>query len=93
MYRYRPEEVENLGLLLKEGGEYNEPRDKSSEVILPWSMMSLEPDSVLVSQNLMVLSKWPLIMVDPDPSDVTRSLQLEPVNLVSTPVISKPASV
>lgn len=64
----------------------NLPRDKSSEVTFPSNKMSFELDSALVSQNLILWSKWPLIIVEPAPSEVTRSLQLEPANFVSIPV-------
>lgn len=63
----------------------NSPRDKSSEVTFPSNKMSFELDSALVSQNLILWSKWPLIIVEPAPSEVTRSLQLEPANFVSIP--------
>lgn len=39
-----------------------------------------------MSQNRMLLSKWPEMMVDPAPSDVTKSLHDEPANFVSVPV-------
>jgi hypothetical protein len=65
---------------------YNSPRDKSSEVILAERTMSFAEQSVLVSQNLIFLSKCPLIIVEPEPSVITKSLQLEPANLVSVPV-------
>lgn len=55
-------------------------------MILPCSTMSLtEEASARESQNRIRLSKWPLMMVVPEPSPVTRSLQLEPANLVSMP--------
>lgn len=57
--------------------------DKSSDVIFPCSVISLEEQSVRVSQKRIFLSKCPLIIVEPEPSDVTRSLQHEPANLVS----------
>lgn len=61
------------------------PRDRSSDVIFPCNRISSEVESDLVSQNLILLSKWPLIIVEPEPSDVTRSLQLDPANFVSIP--------
>lgn len=63
--------------------KYLQSLDKSNDVILPASTISLAEQSVRVSQNRIFLSKWPLMMVDPDPSVVTRSLQLEPANFVS----------
>lgn len=63
---------------------FNEPFDKSSDVTFPFSWISLAKLSALrVSQNLIFLSKCPLMIVDPDPSVVTRSLQLDPANFVS----------
>lgn len=61
------------------------PLDKSSDVIFPGNTISFEEQSVRVSQKRIFLSKWPEIMVEPDPSVMTRSLQLEPANFVSTP--------
>lgn len=61
------------------------PLDKSKDVTRPWTSISVCGFSVLVSQNRILLSKWPLIMVVPTVSDVTRSLQLDMANLVSTP--------
>lgn len=62
----------------------HKPFDKSSEVTFPCTSISFASDSeLLVSQNLIFLSKWPLMMVDPEPSVVTRSLQLDPANFVS----------
>lgn len=65
------------------------PLDKSKDVTRPWTSISVCGVSVLVSQNRILLSKCPLIMVVPIVSDVTRSLQLDPANLVSTPVETK----
>lgn len=60
--------------------------DRSSEVILPCIGMSLPVQSaVRVSQKRIFLSKCPLMM--DELSVVTRSLQLEPANLVSVPVL------
>jgi len=61
------------------------PLDKSKDVTRPWTSISVCGFSVLVSQNRILLSKWPLMMVVPTVSDVTRSLQLDIANLVSTP--------
>ena len=63
----------------------NSPRERSSEVTFPCSRTSREVVSDRVSQKRIFLSKWPLIIVVPEPSVVTRSLQLEPANLVSIP--------
>lgn len=58
------------------------PFERSSDVTFPWSWISFdELSELLVSQNLIFLSKCPLIMVDE--SVVTRSLQLDPANFVS----------
>jgi len=54
-------------------------------VTFPVSKILLAIDSDLVSQKRTVLSKWPLTMVDPILSEVTRSLQIDPANFVSTP--------
>lgn len=62
--------------------------DRSSEVILPCIGMSLPVQSaVRVSQKRIFLSKCPLMM--DELSVVTRSLQLEPANLVSVPAKGK----
>ena len=61
--------------------------DISNEVTLPCNNISLELESERVSQKRIFLSKWPLIILVPSPSDVTRSLQLEPANIVLTPEI------
>lgn len=71
--------VSSLTQLIK----YLQSLDKSNDVIFPCSTMSLAEQSVLVSQKRIFLSKCPLIIVEPDPSVVTRSLQLLPANLVS----------
>lgn len=61
------------------------PLERSREVTLPFRIMLLELDSERESQKRMLLSKWPLMIVDPELSSVTRSLQLDPANLVSMP--------
>lgn len=61
----------------------------SKEVTFPFTTISFGPDSDLVSQKRILLSKWPLIIVDPEPSAVTRSLQLDPANFVSIPGTKK----
>lgn len=63
--------------------KYLQSFDKSNDVILPCNTMSFAEQSVRMSQKRIFLSKWPLMMVDPDPSVVTKSLQLEPANFVS----------
>jgi len=63
----------------------NLPRERSREVTFPWSRISREVVSERVSQKRILLSKWPLIIVVPAPSVVTRSLQLDPANFVSIP--------
>lgn len=60
------------------------PFVRSSDVTFPWSRISLTSESaLLVSQKRIFLSKWPLMIVEPAPSVVTRSLQLDPANFVS----------
>ena len=66
------------------------PLDRSNEVTFPLRRISLALDSDLVSQNRIFLSKWPLMMVEPALSEVTKSLQLEPANFVSMPFIYFP---
>lgn len=61
------------------------PLLRSSDVTLPWSMMWLADISVRMSQKRIRLSKCPEMMVEPAPSEVTRSLQDDPANLVSVP--------
>lgn len=65
----------------------NQPLERSSEVTFPWSWISLAVVSERISQKRILLSKWPLIIVVPAPSAVTRSLQLEPANFVPMPEI------
>lgn len=43
------------------------------------------PHTYLRSQNLILLSKWPLMIVFPIPLPATMSLQLEPANRVLVP--------
>lgn len=62
------------------------PLLRSSEVTFPCSIMWLADISVRMSQNRIRLSKCPDMMVEPAPSDVTRSLHDDPANLVSVPV-------
>lgn len=62
------------------------PLLRSSDVTFPCSIMWLADISVRMSQNRICLSKCPDIIVDPAPSDVTRSLHDEPANFVSVPV-------
>lgn len=64
---------------------HHPPFDKSSDVIFPGNTISLAEQSVRVSQKRIFLSKWPEIIVDPEPSVMTKSLQLEPANFVSMP--------
>ncbi|GBP49903.1 hypothetical protein EVAR_29516_1 [Eumeta japonica] len=59
---------------------------RSSEVTFPCSMMWLAELSVRMSQKRIRLSEWPEMIVDPAPSEVTKSLQEEPANFVSVPV-------
>lgn len=61
------------------------PLESEREVILPWSGTSLADCSVRVSQNRIFLSKCPEIMVVAALSEGTKSLQLDPANIVRTP--------
>lgn len=62
------------------------PLLRSSDVTLPWSIMWLADISVRTSQKRIRLSKCPEMIVDPAPSDVTRSLHDDPANFVSVPM-------
>lgn len=61
------------------------PLLKSSDVTLPCSIIWLADISVRISQKRIRLSKCPEIIVEPAPSDVTRSLHDDPANFVSVP--------
>lgn len=59
------------------------PGDNASDVIRPCNKISLTVESERGSQNLTRLSKWPLIMLLA--CNVTKSLQLDPANIVFEP--------
>lgn len=67
----------------------NSPLLRSRDVTLPCSIMWLADISVRTSQKRIRLSKCPEIIVDPAPSDVTRSLHDDPANFVSVPMKRK----
>ena len=64
---------------------YSLPGERSNEVILPFRAISFVLDSDRVSQNRILRSKWPLMILVPNPSDVTKSLHADPANMVFVP--------
>lgn len=56
---------------------------------LPLTSILLTEPSARMSQKRILLSKWPLMIVVPAPSDVTTSLQLDPTKFVWVPANHK----
>lgn len=65
------------------------PLPMSSDVTLACTKISRTLKSALESQQRIFLSQCPLMIADPALSDTTKSLQQDPANFVSIPLIIK----